>query len=203
MLTLRIIVVGLSVIVLSMQAGCSIAVKEARGAHAKVVVIQDVRDLDHFRGIALGRLDTNLGTQCPKNLVRTLKRSLQDEFETVEGSKASLAPLLRVDAIVDYYQKGGGVKAVIGTEARCHVRLKLHAEDDEQPVADLIVPGVSGAIVRAEHDHLAKAITKSILEFLDDRGLVTPDEKKERDDPDDEPTDDLDSAPVAKNNEKS
>ncbi len=195
----RFLIVGVVGAALLMQMGCSMAVKEGRGASAKVVVIKDAKDLEKYRTVALRELNTDLGKQCPKNMLRTLERTLKDSFELVEGSDASDAPVLRVDAKVNYYQKGGGVKAVLGKQARCHVRLELRGGRDDQLVADLLVPGASSAVMRAGHDDLAKAITKSVLKYLDKRGLRSP-ESEEDDEEDSE--DEEESTSVASNTDR-
>ena len=191
----RYLIVGIVGAALVMQTGCSMAVKEARGASAKVMVIKDAKDLESYRTVALHTLKTDLGKQCPKDMLRTLENTLKDEFELVKGSDASDAPVLRIDAKVNYYQKGGGVKAVLGTQSRCHVRLALRGGGDKL-VADLLVPGASSAVMRAGHDDLAKAITKSVLKYLDKRGLRSP--KSEEDD-DEDSEDEEESTSVASN----
>ena len=175
----RFLIAGVVGAALLMQMGCSMAVKEVRGASAKVMVIKDAKDLENYRTVTLRKLNTDLGKQCPKDMLRTLKRTLKDGFELVEGSDASDAPVLQIDAKVNYYQKGGGVKAVLGKQSRCHVRLELRSGRDDQLVADLLVPGASSAVMRAKHDDLAKAITKSVLKYLDKRGLRSPESEED------------------------
>ncbi len=192
----RYLIAGVVGAALVMQTGCSMAVKEARGASAKVMVIKDAKGLHTYRTVTLRELNTDLGKQCPKDMLRTLERTLKDRFELVEGSDASDAPVLRIDAKVNYYQKGGGVKAVLGTQSRCHVRLELRGGGDDELLADLLVPGASSAVMRAGHDDLAKAITKSVLKYLDKRGLRSP-ESEEDDEEDSEDEDD--STSVASN----
>ena len=193
----RYVITGVVGAALLMQMGCSMAVKEARGASAKVMVIKDAKDLESYRTVTLRKLNTDLGKQCPKAMLRTLERTLKDGFEWVEGSDASDAPVLRIDAKVNYYQKGGGVKAVLGKQSRCHVRLELRSGRDDRLVADLLVPGASSAVVRAGHDDLAKAITKSVLKYLDKRGLRSPTSDEEDDEEDSE--DEEESTSVASN----
>lgn len=192
----RFLIAGVVGAALVMQTGCSMAVKEARGASAKVLVIKDAKGLHTYRTVALRELKTDLGKQCPKAMLRTLERTFKERFELVEGSDASDARVLQIDAKVNYYQKGGGVKAVLGKRARCHVRLKLRGGRDDQLVADLLVPGASSAVMRAGHDDLAKAITKSVLKYLDKRGLRSP--KSEEDD-DEDSEDEEESTSVASN----
>lgn len=159
-----------------LSTGCSATVKEIRGAQAEVRIIQDTHTLETYKHVAVDDVESDLGPECSREMIDALRREMYASLAALNDSIAEDEPVLRAETKVDYYQKGGGVKALLGKEARCHVRIRLlaHDGDDDLVLADLLIPSASGAIIRSKHEHLAKAITESFVEYLQERGLRAP-----------------------------
>jgi hypothetical protein len=157
-----------------LQTGCSTAVREARGAWADVLIIEDTQDLASYRQVSLQSLDNNLGPGCSYDMDEAVRKELTEDLATLSGSIPGDEPVLRVKAVIDYYQDGSGVRTLIGEESRCHVRLKMLGADEDQVLAEVLVSAASGAVLRSEHKHLAKEISEVFLEYLRNRGMRPP-----------------------------
>jgi hypothetical protein len=103
-----------------------------------------------------------------------VRKELTGNLAALSGSIPGDEPVLRVNVVIEYYKDGGGVKGLMGKERRCHVRLRMLGADDGLVLAEVIVTAASGAVLRSEHEHLAKAISQSFVEYLRNRGLCPP-----------------------------
>ena len=142
--------------------------EEFRGARGAFEVVRDATpgEFGAFKGLSVGRIDTDLGDLCPSEMTVALTEALSALPDTLVRIMPGTDPALIVDARILWYQGGGGIGAVLGKEALCIVRARLRSPQDDE-LADLRLVASSGAITRADTDDLAKALADALVKYLE------------------------------------
>ncbi|UCG32204.1 MAG: hypothetical protein JSU68_11115 [Phycisphaerales bacterium] len=165
-------------VLLMANTGCTTVLKrgykEAKGASGKVREIKapTQADLRTYRSVRAGTVTNEIGIVCNPGMLSGLKTYLPAEFAEMKDLFPGGDPALTVDVAIQYAQKGGGVKAAIGSDQYLISRVKIHGRDGST-VGDLILIGHSEAMRTSDED-LAKAAAHELATYL--RDIHTPSE---------------------------
>jgi hypothetical protein len=166
-------------VLLMANTGCTTVLKrgykEAKGAGGKVREIKapTQADLRTYKSIRAGTVTNEIGKVCNPGMLSGLKTYLPAELAKMKDLFPGGDPALTIDVAIHYAQKGGGVKAAIGSDQYLISRAKIRGQDGST-VGDLILIGHSEAMRTSDED-LAKAATEELAKYL--RDIHTPSEE--------------------------
>jgi hypothetical protein len=171
-------------VLLMANTGCTTILKrgykEAKGAGGKVREIKapTQAELRTYKSIRVGTIGNDIGQVCNPGMLTGLQTYIPAELAKMKDLFPGGQPTLTVDVAVQYAQKGGGIKAAIGSDQYLISRVKLLGTDDST-VGVLILIGHSEAMRTSDED-LAKAAAVELAKYL--RQVYQPSEEQEEKD---------------------
>ena len=140
--------------------------KELKGASAKVQEIRAPRaaDLQMYKSVRLGQVTNEIHRLCPPGMFTGLKTYLPAALTEIKDVYPGGEPVLTLDLHIHYAQKGGGLKAAIGSDQYLISRVYLRGPDTN-PVGELILIAHSEAMRTSEGD-MAKAAATKLARYL-------------------------------------
>jgi len=157
--------------------------KEMRGARGKTLEIHALNreTVAACRSVHVGEIVNEIGDWCPPDMVLGLQQSLPERLAELDEELGGGSPRLYVDLHIQYAQKGGGIRAVLGKDQYLVGRVYLR-DDGGARVAELVTVAHSEAISTGDED-MGEAAAEAIADYVRDcRKPLDEDESEDEDD---------------------